>query len=218
MQLELVLRLIASGVLGAMIGWERRSRDKEAGLRTHFVVCVGSALIMIVSKYGFRDMETAASTVLDPSRIAAQVVSGIGFLGAGTILVQRQSIRGLTTAAGLWATSGIGLAIGAGMYLVGAVTTALVLIALEVLSREGRISVASQCRLVIEARDLNAVMETLDADCPEARKVQIRRVTTSADKPLVTVVLQVRMKPGSNLNDLISKVQASPDVFSITLD
>ncbi|GGH81006.1 putative Mg2+ transporter-C (MgtC) family protein [Pullulanibacillus pueri] len=133
MLLEFVLRLVLSGILGALIGLEREKRLKEAGLRTHFLVAVGSAVIMIISKYAFNDVLNDKGMVLDPSRIAAQVVSGIGFLGAGTILVQRQSIRGLTTAAGLWATSGIGLAIGAGLYTVGIVCAILILLGFEVL-------------------------------------------------------------------------------------
>ncbi|EPZ44122.1 MgtC/SapB family protein [Alicyclobacillus acidoterrestris] len=218
MQLELVLRLIISGILGAFIGWERKSREKEAGLRTHFVVCVGSALIMIVSKYGFQDLVGSNSIVLDPSRIAAQVVSGIGFLGAGTIIVQRQSVRGLTTAAGLWATSGIGLAIGAGMYVVGTVTTLLVLIALEVLNRSRRLSLPSQCRLIVETGDLHAVLHTLETGCPEVRKANIRSVTAAADTPTLTVTIQLRTRRGADANDVISKLQSLPDVFSVRLD
>lgn len=131
---EYLFRIILAGCLGAIIGYERKSRMKEAGLRTHFVVAVGSALIMVISKYGFTDIVFPGASI-DPTRIAAQVVSGIGFLGAGTIIVQRQAVRGLTTAAGLWATSGIGLAIGAGMYEVGVGVTILVLVGLEVLDK-----------------------------------------------------------------------------------
>jgi len=133
MEAEWVIRLVLSGVLGACIGFEREKRLKEAGLRTHFLVAVGSAVMMIISKYGFTDV-LDKNISLDPSRIAAQVVSGVGFLGAGTILIHRQSVRGLTTAAGLWATSGIGLAIGAGMYTVGIICTVLVLLGFELLN------------------------------------------------------------------------------------
>nr|WP_206774511.1 MgtC/SapB family protein [Bacillus cereus group sp. N8] len=124
-----------AGLLGAMIGIEREIRSKEAGLKTHFLVAVGSALIMVVSKYAFSDIIFEDHMSLDSSRIAAQVVSGVGFLGAGTIIIQKQAVKGLTTAAGLWATAGIGLAIGAGMYVVGIGATILVLIGLEIVSR-----------------------------------------------------------------------------------
>ena len=113
---------------------EREYRAKEAGYRTHFLVALGSALMMIVSQYGFMEVLKTDLIRLDPSRIAAQVVSGIGFIGAGTIILQKQIVRGLTTAAGIWATSGIGLAVGAGMYAVGISATLLVLLGLETLS------------------------------------------------------------------------------------
>ena len=106
----------------------------EAGYRTHFLVSLGSALIMIVSQYGFQEIIKENSVTLDPSRVAAQVVSGIGFIGAGTIILQKQIVRGLTTAACIWATAGIGLAVGAGMYAIGIATTVLTLIGLELLS------------------------------------------------------------------------------------
>ena len=131
---EFTLRLFVAGIMGILIGLEREYRAKEAGYRTHFLVAVGSALLMIVSQYVFEEVLERDLVRLDPSRIAAQVVSGIGFIGAGTIILQKQIVRGLTTAAGIWATSGIGLAIGAGMYSIGVAATVLVLLGLEVLS------------------------------------------------------------------------------------
>lgn len=131
---DFALRLLVSGILGAIIGLDREYRAKEAGYRTHFLVSLGSALIMIVSQYGFQDIIQENSVTLDPSRVAAQVVSGIGFIGAGTIILQKQIVRGLTTAAGIWATAGIGLAVGAGMYTIGIVATLLTLAGLELLS------------------------------------------------------------------------------------
>lgn len=125
MQLELLLRFLAAGLCGACIGIERTRRLKEAGMRTHVIVCCGAALMMIVSKYGFADLTTAAGESFngirgaDSSRIAAQVVSGVSFLGAGVMFKSGNTIKGLTTAAGIWATSGIGLAVGAGMYFLG---------------------------------------------------------------------------------------------------
>ncbi|MED0902381.1 MgtC/SapB family protein [Bacillus nitratireducens] len=135
LHIDLIIRIGVAGLLGAIIGIEREIRSKEAGLKTHFLVAVGSALIMGVSKYAFSDIVFEEHMDLDPSRIAAQVVSGVGFLGAGTIIIQKQAVKGLTTAAGLWATAGIGLAIGAGMYVVGIGAMILVLIGLEIVSR-----------------------------------------------------------------------------------
>ena len=131
---DFALRLFVAGAMGVLIGLEREYRAKEAGYRTHFLVALGSALMMIVSQYGFMEVLKTDLIRLDPSRIAAQVVSGIGFIGAGTIILQKQIVRGLTTAAGIWETSGIGLAVGAGMYAVGISATLLVLLGLETLS------------------------------------------------------------------------------------
>ena len=133
-QVDFILRLFVAGAMGVLIGLEREYRAKEAGYRTHFLVALGSALMMIVSQYGFDAVLKTDLVRLDPSRLAAQVVSGIGFIGAGTIILQKQIVRGLTTAAGIWATSGIGLAVGAGMYEIGVAATVLVLVGLELLS------------------------------------------------------------------------------------
>lgn len=122
----LILRLSVAAALGGIIGFDREYRAKEAGLRTHFLVALGSALFMIVSMYGFGEGATG-----DPGRIAAQVVTGIGFIGAGSIMIHKQFVRGLTTAAGLWATAGIGLAVGGGMYGVGVAAMLLTLAGLE---------------------------------------------------------------------------------------
>ena len=127
---EFILRLVAAGVLGGLIGFEREYRSKEAGVRTHFLVALGSTLFMIISQYGFEGVQAGR---LDVARVAAQVVSGIGFIGAGVIIFQKNALRGLTTAAGLWVTAAIGLGCGAGMYLISAVATAMVLLVLEVM-------------------------------------------------------------------------------------
>ena len=133
LSLELICRPLIAGLLGAIIGLDRAYRAKEAGFRTHFLVCLGSALFMLVSQYGFSDVIQEGVTRFDPGRVAAQV-SGIGFIGAGTIIIHRQFVRGLTTAAGLWATSGIGLAIGGGLYWLGIAATAFTLLGLELLT------------------------------------------------------------------------------------
>lgn len=131
---EFVLRLFVAAMLGGVIGLEREYRAKEAGFRTHFLVALGSGLFMILSQFGFDDVLGHYEQVsLDPSRIASQVVTGIGFIGAGTIIFQKHVVRGLTTAAGLWVTSAIGMTAGAGMYVLSIATTILVLLCLEAL-------------------------------------------------------------------------------------
>lgn len=128
---EFFLRIIIAAICGAVIGYERKSRNKEAGIRTHLIVAAGAALIMIVSKYGFADILTEKGIALDPSRIAAQIVSGVGFLGAGMIFMRKSIISGLTTAAGIWATSAIGMSIGSGLYAIG-IATAILIIGVQI--------------------------------------------------------------------------------------
>ena len=122
---ELMIRVGLACVLGWLIGNERKNRNKSAGTRTHAIVALGAALAMVVSKYGFQDIPD-----YDAARVAAQVVSGVGFLGAGIIFVRNNLVNGLTTAAGLWATASVGLAMGSGLYVIG-IASALVLILMQ---------------------------------------------------------------------------------------
>src|SRR5574344_1141101 len=135
MNIEFIIRIFVAAILGGIIGLEREYRAKEAGFRTHFLVSMGSALFMILSQYGFGDILSELNKAsFDPSRIASQVVTGIGFIGAGTIIFQKHVVRGLTTAAGLWVTSAIGLVVGAGMYMLGIAATVLTLLCLEAMN------------------------------------------------------------------------------------
>jgi putative Mg2+ transporter-C (MgtC) family protein len=128
--LEILSRLLMAALLGSVIGFERERLNWAAGLRTHMLVCVGASLMMMVSAFGFADALTQKNVVLDPSRVAAQVVSGIGFLGAGSILLRGEVVRGLTTAASLWSVAGIGLAVGGGMYIAAFGATVIILVIL----------------------------------------------------------------------------------------
>lgn len=148
---EILLRLLLAMVLGGVIGYDRERKSSTAGLRTHMLVCVGSSLAMIVSAFGFVDVLGHPDVVLDPSRIAAQVVSGIGFLGAGAILILRREevVRGLTTAAGLWTVAAIGLAAGAGLYVAALLATGIAWGILAVLKLvEGRLFVRGRHRRI----------------------------------------------------------------------
>lgn len=144
-QLDLALRLSVGLVLGAAIGFERELQRQPAGFRTHSLVSLGAALFTVVSAYGF------TGDVVDPTRIAAQIVSGIGFIGAGTILQHRGNIRGLTTAASLWAVAAIGTAAGAGLFSVAVIGTVLILVVLSILDR---IEALTHRRLRIPPRDV----------------------------------------------------------------
>ena len=157
-ELDITLRLAVAMLLGGVIGFEREYRAKDAGVRTHFLVALGSALFCIVAEYGF------GFELKDSSRVAAQVVSGIGFLGAGTIIFQKNVVRGLTTAAGLWVTAAIGLACGTGMYLPAVVTTLMVLVGLEILS------------VIIPRVSTSVVILSFSATSQESVKKAVREV------------------------------------------
>lgn len=142
-QSELFLRIVLAALCGAFIGYERMHRGKGAGIRTHLVVAAASALMMIISKYGFSDISrivvgNVAEYRLDPSRLASQIVTGVGFLGAGMIYMHGRTPQGLTTAAGIWATSGIGMALGSGMYLMGFLTTIFIYVSQLILHKNLR--------------------------------------------------------------------------------
>ena len=163
MNTEFMLRLAVAGLLGAAIGFEREYRAKEAGTRTHFLVAVGSCLIMIVSQWGFQDILRmpleGVEVRFDVSRVAAQIVSGIGFIGAGTIMMQKQVVHGLTTAAGLWAVAGIGMAVGGGLYWVGISATVFALIGLEALRFFLRKYRTRSCYLVVLTKNRSNLIQ-----------------------------------------------------------
>ena len=191
MEWEHILRLIMAGIFGGIIGLNREYRAKEAGYRTHFLVSLGSALLMIVSQYAFFDLAKEDGYSVDPGRIAAQVVSGIGFLGAGTIILHKHFVRGLTTAAGVWATAGIGLAAGAGMYMISIAATILTLIGLEalglVLKQVGRRNSA----LVFSTSNPEEIKQTIDLLVANKYLiVSYEMLETSTELLTVTVLLK----------------------------
>lgn len=181
---EIALRLTVAALLGAVIGANRGRLEWAAGLRTHMLVCVGAALAIIVSAYGFFDVLRHDHVVLDPSRIAAQVISGVGFLGAGTILfLQReQVIRGLTTAAGLWAVASIGLAAGSGMFAAAFFATALLWVILALLK-------PIEQRYIAGRRKLPGLRVSVACDTPLAR---VEDVLQSGGVPFERLLLRRR--------------------------
>lgn len=189
---ELVSRLILAAALGSVIGVERERLSWAAGLRTHMLVCVGSALIMIVSAFGFADVLGSQNVVLDPSRMAAQVVSGIGFLGAGSILLRGEIVRGLTTAASLWSVAAIGLAVGGGMYTASIAATIIILIILAGIKPiERRFITVKQRRqmtLLVErgALTFDSLHEALGAASPRVKQFVMQQ---SDDAPECDVVM-----------------------------
>jgi putative Mg2+ transporter-C (MgtC) family protein len=173
---EMLIRLVTAAALGSLIGFERERLLWAAGIRTHMLVCVGSCLIMIVSQYGFANVLTQQNVVLDPSRIAAQVVSGIGFLGAGAILARGEIVKGLTTAASIWTVAAVGLAVGGGLYLAASASTVIILIILAGIKplEEAYRSRNQSCQLKIEVDNGGLTPELLRSTL-DLRAGQVKR-------------------------------------------
>ena len=213
---DFVWRLVLAAIFGTIIGLDREYREKEAGFRTHFLVSLGSALMMIVSQYGFSEILTHDGVSLDPSRIAAQVVSGIGFIGAGTIIFNHQIVRGLTTAASLWATAGIGLTAGAGMSWLALAATILTLVALEGLSLVFRSLGSRRMVVVFSASDRAGVADTLDRIRTDGYMVVSYEVVpqvVGGDGITYRVTMVVKAKPGSDNNQLLALLRKNTDII-----
>ena len=213
---DFVWRLVLAALFGTIIGLDREYREKEAGFRTHFLVSLGSALMMIVSQYGFSEILTHDGVSLDPSRIAAQVVSGIGFIGAGTIIFNHQIVRGLTTAASLWATAGIGLTAGAGMSWLALAATILTLVALEGLSLVFRSLGSRRMVVVFSASDRTGVADTLDRIRTDGYMVVSYEVVpqvVGGDGITDRVTMVVKAKPGSDNNQLLALLRENTDII-----
>ena len=213
---DFVWRLVLAALFGTIIGLDREYREKEAGFRAHFLVSLGSALMMIVSQYGFSEILTHDGVSLDPSRIAAQVVSGIGFIGAGTIIFNHQIVRGLTTAASLWATAGIGLTAGAGMSWLALAATILTLVALEGLSLVFRSLGSRRMVVVFSASDRTGVADTLDRIRTDGYMVVSYEVVpqvVGGDGITYRVTMVVKAKPGSDNNQLLALLRENTDII-----
>ena len=213
---DFVWRLVLAALFGTIIGLDREYREKEAGFRIHFLVSLGSALMMIVSQYGFSEILTHDGVSLDPSRIAAQVVSGIGFIGAGTIIFNHQIVRGLTTVASLWATAGIGLTAGAGMSWLALAATILTLVALEGLSLVFRSLGSRRMVVVFSASDRTGVADTLDRIRTDGYMVVSYEVVpqvVGGDGITYRVTMVVKAKPGSDNNQLLALLRENTDII-----
>ena len=211
-------RLALAALLGSVIGLERERLLWAAGLRTHMLVCVGSCLIMLVSTYGFSDALGARNVVLDPSRVAAQVVSGIGFLGAGTILLRGEVVKGLTTAASLWAVAAIGLAIGGGLYVPAVATTTFVVAILAgVKPFEERWRDRMQTRtLRIVAKRGTLSIDTLHA-ATGARASRVRQFVarTAEDSAFDEIEVAFVRLSATSVEAIAETLRANPDVVSV---
>ncbi len=218
-QLDWLLRIITAAICGAIIGYERAIQRKSAGVRTHIVVAIASALFMIVSKYGFADLLNMHDIALDPSRIAAQIVTGISFIGAGTILVRREQISGLTTAAGVWATSAIGMAIGAGMYSIGMLATAFLFI-IQVLFHDdtliNKIILHVRFNIQIEAVNKQKVLPKIQEELEEnqVENVSVKILDVSDERIIFNVDGIINNKKDEN--EIIMALRKYPDITRIS--
>lgn len=208
-ELEYVIRMLIAVLLGFAIGTERKMRFKEAGMRTHTIVAAGACLFMLISKYGFTDLDGK----FDGARLAAQVVSGIGFIGAGMIMYRKQAIHGLTTAAGVWITAGVGMAVGAGMYILAASSTVIL--------------IAAQCIMHADIKffknkhymQLRVVFVNNNG---ESQKIQElfeidRYVQLDAKKQGDDIVFSVLIRTDKDFDDnfILNALQANPFIISI---
>jgi len=184
---ETILRLAVAAVLGGLVGLERERLEWAAGMRTHALVSLGSALFMVVSIFGFSDILNEQHVILDPSRVAAQVASGIGFIGAGTIILRREVVKGLTTAASIWAVAAVGLAVGGGMFLAAGSATLLAL-ALLILAKP------LKARMFPQRKEARRVRLVVGLGTPLA---ELREEIDAVEVPLERIVVH----PGSGAEE-----------------
>jgi putative Mg2+ transporter-C (MgtC) family protein len=219
---EVALRLVVAAALTGAVGLERELRERAAGLRTHIMVGVGSALFTLVSAYAWDDFvfNRQLGTTFDPSRIAAQIVTGIGFLGAGAIIRQGLSIRGLTTAAGLWVAAAIGMAVGAGYYSAALIGTGVVLVGL------GPLRMAEGAVMVRRRREAGSLEIDLRPEQPlapvlailEGRRARVRRIQLEEEETGRELRLEVRLPPGVSGRDLVEELTRLDEVTAVRWD
>ena len=221
---EVLLRLLVASLLCGAIGFERETRDQPAGFRTHILLGLGAALFTLVSAYGFEPFTRAAlqggGLQFDPTRIAAQIIAGVGFLGAGAIIRQGRDVRGLTTAASLWAVSAIGMAVGAG-YLFGAVATTVLAMATLYALRRFRSSFISPLSLDSAGLELGlkesqsgpaGALEIL-----RSHGITIRRMDAEIDEKRARYKLQVRIQPPADAHAALAEISSLPEVERVSL-
>ena len=220
---ELFLRLVLSCILGGIIGYERQSRRKSAGLRTNVLVCLGACLIMVLSQALYENVE--GRTNADPARLAAQVVSGIGFLGAGAIMKEGLTVTGLTTAACLWVVAGVGLAVGSGFYSGALMTTALVFVTLGSLSRLDD-WVDHEKNIGLDIYTVDKPGQLMDiSTCLEDLQLKVRGIKVKADEDeaetngehLMYINLEIFNKQGIKSIVIVDAVRQIDGVISVNI-
>lgn len=212
-----LLRLIIAGICGATIGFERSRRQKDAGIRTHMIVALGAALAMVVSKYGFFDLLEFEGLRADASRIASNVITGVGFLGAGVIFVKDVSIKGLTTAAGIWATASVGLAVGAGMYTVAIGATVLMVVFQFVFHKFfSRLENTVNEFTVTISDDINAVKNFRSMLSENKILVERCKMTRNEDST-VTLDITIKKARTTSMDEILLIAEQNEDILSVEI-
>lgn len=216
---EYLLRLVIACLCGACVGFERSRRFKDAGVRTHVMVTLGAALIMVVSKYGFQDIPALEMMKVDASRVASNVVTGVGFLGAGVIFFKGSTIKGLTTAAGLWTTAGIGLALGSGMYFIGVSSAVLMIIAQFFLHRVFKsIDSYSTSEISVSFENEKGAIEEFKNQLEnENLVIQSCKIIKDRDEGLIKLKATVRMPHDMEFEDVVRIVEGNDKIKSIEI-
>ncbi len=214
---EYMLRLAIACLCGACVGFERSRRFKDAGVRTHVMVTLGAALIMVVSKYGFQDIPALEMMKVDASRVASNVVTGVGFLGAGVIFFKGSTIKGLTTAAGLWTTAGIGLALGSGMYFIGIASAVIMIIAQFFLHRVLKsVDSYSTSELSVSLKNEKGAIEEFKGQLEEENLViQSCKIIKDREEDLIKLKATVRMPHDMEFEDVVRIVEHNEKIKSI---
>jgi putative Mg2+ transporter-C (MgtC) family protein len=228
-ELELLTRVALAIALGGLVGLERERRERAAGLRTHILVCLGSCIFTLVSAYGFHDWfaefeipNGVMGPPRDPSRIAAQIVSGIGFLGGGVILRNGLTVRGLTTAATIWATGAIGMAVGAGMYVLGAMSAILIVVVLVTMRRVNYFLYdryhPDQLRVKVRVTShstVDRVLKVVREHCEEVSSMAIEPADLDVDDELMT--LDIELKTGRDRLEFSHSLARTKGVVEVHL-
>ena len=214
---EYVLRLATACLCGACVGFERSRRFKDAGVRTHVMVTLGAALIMVVSKYGFQDIPALEMMKVDASRVASNVVTGVGFLGAGVIFFKGSTIKGLTTAAGLWTTAGIGLALGSGMYFIGIASAVIMIIAQFILHRVLKsVDSYSTSEISVSLENENGAIEEFRGQLEKENLViQACKIIKDREEGVIKLKATVRMPHDMEFEDVVRVVENNDKIKSI---
>lgn len=212
---EYLIRIIVACLCGSMIGFERSKRLKEAGIRTHIILALGSALIMVISKYGFFDF----SDHVDYARVAANIVNGVSFLCAGVIFVRGGSVKGLTTAAGIWATAGVGMAVGAGMYLIGLASTVLIIVIQLILHRFPAINDAlDSYELTVIMKNDGKTYERFSGYLAKEKISIVGADVKKKDGDSLKIKMTVKVPAHVKFEDFLPVVNGDPDITEFSVN